>query len=186
MTGTPLKNLRVFQNLCGEDFKSVLVTTNWDNVVKAVGESREAELKWTCWKPLIDGGSSVRRFDFTQRSAFDILAPIIDKVNKRSTLLLQKEMNDLGLKLKQTTAGRTLYLALGELVARHQKIAQMIRSEMMNPALDPERLETLMNDYKIIYTQLQRTNKDLKKMKFSVGEQIERLFKSIDWNRIFG
>ena len=186
MAGTPLKNLRVFQKLCGEDFKSVLVTTYWDKVVKEVGESRETELKWTYWRPLIDRGSSVRRFYFTQKSAFDILAPIIDKVNMRSTLLLQKEMNDLGLKLKQTTAGRTLYSELGLLVARHQKIKQMIRSEMTNPTLGPDQLEILMNDYKIIYMELQRTNNDLKKMKISVGEQIERLFKSIDWNRIFG
>jgi len=187
MAGTPEKNLRMFEKLCGEDFRTiVIVTTMWDEVEKDVGELRETQLKYGLAKPLIDRGSSIRRFYQDKKSAFDILAPIIDNVNKRGALLLQKEMNVLGLKLKQTTAGRTLYLELGELVARHEKITLMIRSELKNPTLDPEQLETLMNDYKITYTQLQRTNKDLEKMKISVGEQVQRLVKSIDWTRISG
>jgi len=187
MWGTALKNLHMFEKLCGHDFRGiVLVTTMWDEVERGVGEARETQLKWEYFKHLIDRGSSVRRFYLDQKSAFDILAPIIDDVNERKALLLQKEMNVLGLKLNQTTAGRTLYSKLVELVARHQKITLMIRSEMKDPTLDREELETLMNDYKITYTQLQRANKDLEKMKISVGEQMQRVVKSIDWTRIFG
>jgi len=187
MRGSPLKNLRLFEKLCGDDFgRIVIVTTMWDEVEQEVGEARETQLKWENFKLLIDRGSSIRRFYQDKKSAFDILAPFIDEVYGRRALLLQKEMNDLGLKLNQTTAGRTLYSKLGELVARHEKIKLMIRSEMKNPTLDQEELETLMNDYKITYTQLQRANKDLEKMKISVGEQMQRLVKSIDWTRIFG
>src|SRR6266540_4040279 len=170
MVGTPSKNLRMFEKLCGKDFQSiVLVTTMWDEVAEKVGEWREAQLRWEYWKFMIDRGASVQRFHRTQKSAFDILAPIIDRVNARSALLLQKEMNDLGLNLSQTSAGRALYSDLRGLIARYQKLMARIRSEMKQETLDQEQLGIFMNDYKIVYMQVQRAKEDLKKMEISVG-----------------
>ena len=186
MSGTELKNLRVFEKLCGEDFsRIVLVTTMWDEVEREMGELRETQLKYEHWKTLIDRGSSIRQFYCNQKSAFDILAPFIDEANQRSTLRLQTEMNDLGLKLEQTGAARALCSKFEDLVARHQKITQMIRNEMTDPTLDPEQLEVLMKDYKKVSMQLKRANEDLNELKISVGERIESLAKSIRWTRTF-
>ena len=186
MAGTPLKNLRMFEKLCGEDLRRVvLITTMWDEVETEVGERREEQLSSDYWKTMIERGSSVRRFYQDQKSAFDVLAPIIEEVNTRSALLLQKEVHDLGLQLNQTTAGRTLHSELGELVSRYQKYMERMRSELKEPTLDPEQLKVLMDDYKKVSEQLQRATEDLKKMKISVGDRIQRVAKSLDWSRIF-
>ena len=122
MAGTPLKNLHMFEKICGDNFsRVVLTTTMWDEVETDVGERREEQLRTDYWKAMIERGSSVQRFYQDQKSAFVVLAPIIEEVNSRSALLLQKEVVDLGLRLNQTTMGRELYSDIGELVSRHQK-----------------------------------------------------------------
>jgi len=186
MAGTPLKNLRMFEKLCGEDFKRVVLTTTmWDEVETDVGDRREEQLRTEYWKAMIERGSSVQRFYQDQKSAFGVLAPIIEEVNSRNALLLQKEVHDLGLQLNQTTAGRTLHSELGELVLRHLKCMERIRSQLKEPTLDQEHLEELMDDYKKVSEQLQRATEDLKKMKISVGDRIQLVTKSLDWSRIF-
>jgi len=181
-----LKNLRMFEKLCGEDLRRVvLITTMWDEVETEVGERREEQLSSDYWKTMIERGSSVRRFYQDQKSAFDILAPIIDEVNGRSALLLQKEVVDLGLRLNQTTMGRVLHSDIGELVSRQQRYMERIRNELKDPTLDPEQLEELMNDYKEVSEQLQRATEKVKKMKVSVGDRIQRAAKSPDWLQIF-
>ena len=185
MARTQLENLRVFEKLCGEDFRGiVLTTTMWDWVDKDEGEDREEQLRTNYWKAMIERGSSVQRFYQDQKSAFDVLAPIIDKVNSRGALLLQKEVHDLGLQLNQTTAGRTLYSEIGELVKLYQSCMDRIRAEREEQTLDEEGLEVLMKNYEKISKQLQRANEDMKKMKLSVGDRIQRVAKSLDWSRI--
>ena len=185
MAGTPLKNLRMFEKLCGEDFENVVLTTTmWDEVEPEVGEMREAQLKSEYWKIMIDRGSSVQRFHQDQKSAFEVLSPIINRVNTKSALLLQKEVNDLGLQLKQTTAGRTLHAELGELVTRYQKYTERMRGELNDPTLEPEQLQLLLDEYKKVSEQLQRATEDVKKMKISVGDRMQRVSKNLDWSRI--
>lgn len=186
MNGNPLKNLRVFEKLCGEDFKGiVLTTTMWNDVDEDEGERRENELRTEFWKCMINRGSSVKRFYGNRKSAFDILAPIFDEANHRSALLLQKEMNDLGLQLKQTAAGRTLHSELGELVKRYQECMERLRSELREQTLDPKQLEVLTKGYETVSKQLQHATEDLKKMKLSVGDRIQRGIKRLEWSRIF-
>src|SRR5438309_6085963 len=84
-------SLPVFEKLCREDFKRVfIVTTMRDEVEVKMGASREDV--WY-WRSMITRGWPVQRFYGTQKSAFDVLTPIIDEVNARSEVLLQKEMN---------------------------------------------------------------------------------------------
>src|SRR6266498_2260415 len=128
MAGTPLRNLRLFEKLCGEEFdRIILTTTMWNEVDDNLGSEREEELKTLYWKSMIDRGSYVKRFLYTRESAFEVLTPIFNQVNSRNALLLQKEMNDLGLKLKETSAGKSLYMVLGELTERQQDILRRIR-----------------------------------------------------------
>ena len=75
-------------------------------------------------------------------------------------------------------------MELGELVSRYQKYTDRMRDELKDPTLDPEQLEVLLNDYKKVSEQLQRATEDLKKMKFSVGDRIQRVSKNLDWLRI--
>ena len=63
VAGSSLKNLRVFQKLCGRDAldKVHLTTTMWDEVELGVGERRLEELKTEYWKTMISQGAQVAR-----------------------------------------------------------------------------------------------------------------------------
>ena len=56
MAGTLLKNLQMFEELCGKDaLKNVILTTTmWDEVDEETGLAREEQLKNIYWKPMID------------------------------------------------------------------------------------------------------------------------------------
>ena len=84
MAGTPLTNVRFFEELCGNEFSTiVLATTMWDEVDPEIGEQREKELREIYWKTMIDRGSTVKRFLSTPVSASDLLRPIVNQVGKR-------------------------------------------------------------------------------------------------------
>jgi hypothetical protein len=187
MAGTPLKNLRLFEKLCGDDFKSiVLTTTMWDDVEEETGAQREKELASVYWKSMVERGSSVKRFLNNRSSAFEILTPIINEVNKNSALLLQTEMTELGLQLRQTTAGRTLFVELEDLVARHQRALSRIRGGLTEPSLDQEQLAEVMEEYHRVSAQLQRAVEDMQRMKVSTGEWFKKLVIKKNWKRILG
>ena len=63
MAGTSLKNLQVFQRVCGRDAlgKVYLTTTMWDEVDLNVGERRLDELKEDYWKSIINQGAQIVR-----------------------------------------------------------------------------------------------------------------------------
>lgn len=185
MAGTPLKNFNLFEKLCGDEFDRItLTTTMWGEVDEDVGAEREKELEEIYWKSMIERGSRVNRFLYTRESAFEILAPIFDEVHKRSSLLLQKEMNDLGLLLKETSAGKTLSMELQELVLQHQAVLEKIRNELKDPT--PERdLQYLMEEYQKVSAELQRSSEDLRTMKVSLADRIRKLVTIVDWSRIF-
>jgi len=179
MSGTVLKNFRLFEQLCGDTFSNiVLTTTMWGDVDEWVGAGREEELKREYWRPMIKRGSYVKRFLYTKESAFEILSPFLAEANRRGALLLQREMNDDGLQLKETSAGKALYVELGELVARHKDLLERIRRELRDPTADPDQLQFLMEDYQKAATQLQRATDDMRKLKKS-GGWVSRIVKHL-------
>jgi len=185
VAGTSLKNLRLFEKLCGEHFNNIVFTTTmWDEVDESVGIDRELELRNDFWSPMIKRGASIQRFLNTQESAFEILLPVFNKVNERSAraLLLQSEMNDRGLLLKETSAGKTLYMELGELVARHHEVLGEIRRDLKDPTADPDQLRLLMEDYQRASMQLQRASQDMVKMK-STRDRIHLVIIPVDWTK---
>jgi len=185
MAGTPLKNLRMFEKLCGKDFKRiVLTTTMWDEVDPEIGARREQELSEQYWSTMIDRGSRVGRFVQTRASAFQILGPLIDEINAHEDLLLQKEMNDMGLTLRQTSAGATLYNELEELVARRQKMLERIREEMKQPQVDEAQLQLLMEEYRELSEKWRIASEDLSKLKMPIGERLKKAFvSSFNWRK---
>lgn len=76
MGGSPLKHLKMFQNLCGtEALKNVvLVTTMWDEVGEEEGSNRENELTARYWNAMIDLGCHTSRFYNNTKSASDIVS----------------------------------------------------------------------------------------------------------------
>lgn len=111
MQGSAKKNLLMFKKLCGQDAlkRVILVTTMWDRVAAADGESREEELITTpeFWGYMIGNGSKCRRHLNTVQTAQAIIHKL---ARHRSTVTtnLQKELVDENRSLDKTSAGLEL------------------------------------------------------------------------------
>jgi hypothetical protein len=90
ISGSALKNLHVFSGLCGMEKMPtvVLMTTFWGGVEEDIGATREAELKATFWKDMLENGCTTRRFDGGYQAAWDILGHLL---SREPTLLLPKK-----------------------------------------------------------------------------------------------
>jgi hypothetical protein len=144
MVGTPLKNFRMFEQLCGKNtFRNVILTTTmWDEIDVETGEDREGELKSKSWRNMLEHGSKTGRFMRTRESAFDLIEPLLDASNRRTPVLLQHELVDMGKELHSTSAGQPLLSEMEVLVRQREDLLRRIRNEMKrtdgdNMTLDP-------------------------------------------------
>ncbi|KAH7925413.1 kinase-like protein [Leucogyrophana mollusca] len=104
MRGTPVKNLAVFEELCGKDALQnvVLTTTMWDEVSIEVGLEHEEQLKTQFWHPMISHGCRTARFESSSDSAWEIINQF--DINNRRAVKLQTEVVDEGKKFSETSA----------------------------------------------------------------------------------
>ena len=81
LSGSTLKSYDVFWSMCGEHAaKSViLVTTMWSQANKDKGLLREDELKNKYWKPMLDLGSRIMRFEGSHQSAWIIVDAVVGR-----------------------------------------------------------------------------------------------------------
>jgi len=175
MAGTPLKNLRMFEELCGKNsFKNVILTTTmWDDVDEVTGETREGELKSIYWKTMISRGSSTGRFQGQRDSAFRLIAPLLDEANNRNTLLLQKELVDLDMRLSETHAGQKLRSEIKQLAKQQQELLHQIREELQRPN-NATSLQSLMEEYE----ELKKTSGSLLQQMADLQVPLSRQFKN--------
>ena len=179
-----MTNQHLFEKLCGNDFKGIVLTTSmWDEEDEQSGSERERELKDVYWRSMIERGSSVKRFLFSRKSAFEILSPFFDEVDKRTALLLHRERHDLQSELGENSAGKTLNVELLDRLARHQVVLEEIQRQMRDPMADGKQLRDLMEEYQKLSVQLQHGIEGMQTMKTSMGRRIYR-FDIIDWTII--
>ncbi|TFK24907.1 hypothetical protein FA15DRAFT_756283, partial [Coprinopsis marcescibilis] len=74
-------NLKLVEEILGADsfFRLFLITTGWDGCPTEIGDAREATLKRSHWKLLLDGGATMERFTEDTSSAQAILSTILTK-----------------------------------------------------------------------------------------------------------
>jgi hypothetical protein len=139
MGGSPIKHLKTFQNLCGnEALKNVvLVTTMWDEVGEEEGSNREIELTAKYWNTMIELGCHTSRFYNNTESALDIVSQFQDA---RCTVLLQKELVDLHLELAETSAGRTLFSFLLEFINKIKELLAQINAKLKRNRQSADRI----------------------------------------------
>ncbi|TFK44962.1 P-loop containing nucleoside triphosphate hydrolase protein, partial [Crucibulum laeve] len=159
MAGTTLKNLRMFEELCGKNaFHNVILTTTmWDEVGEDLGKQYEDELIHKYWKNMMDRKSKTMRFKNDRHSAFLILAPLLESANKRHTLLLQQEMVDMHYQLLETSAGQALFTKVEALVKQKQDVLGRIRDEMKRTSDDQETMNVLRAEFQQLNIELDRT-----------------------------
>jgi hypothetical protein len=118
MKGSALRNLVMFQRLCGKDafHNVILATTKWEDVAAhGVGEARETQLRtregW--WGGgMLQLGSRCYRHRNTRESAMTLLGLILDHSGASVPLKIQMEMVDDKKSLIQTSAGQSSTRAL--------------------------------------------------------------------------
>ncbi|PVF95166.1 hypothetical protein CPB86DRAFT_788350 [Serendipita vermifera] len=112
MTPATVRNIRVFENLCGEKpLKSVImVTTMWEMLqgteLIQKGETREADLVKNpdFFGYALQEGATLMRHTDTQESSHSILSSLLIREDGRNTLAIQIEMVDDKLPLDKTSA----------------------------------------------------------------------------------
>lgn len=176
MAGTPLKNLQMFANLCGSTAAAhvALVSTMWDQVPYNTGCLRETELLQQYWKPMVDLGSHVDRFDGTFERAWTIMEWFRSQT-LRDALLIQEEMVDLHKRLCETQAGMALYDALRKLLAEQRETIRQLREQATqkdNIAITKD----LNAEYEKIEKELDRTFALVRNMKVPIGRRILSVF----------
>ena len=173
MAGTPLKNLRMFEELCGKNaFHSVILTTTmWDEVDKEIGEERERELKEKYWKLMLARNSTTSRFLRTRESAFDLIEPLIEAANKRSSVLLQDELVEMRKSLPATAAGQELFSAMGQLVSQREDLLRRIRHEMKHSDGDKMVLQPLQEEHQELQKNLEATVIEMRRLRLPLGQR---------------
>ena len=149
MAATSVRHLRTFEELCGKDalHNVILVTTMWDEVDETTGKLEEEKMKKIYWNKMLERKSTTGRFMGTRESALKLLQPLIDAANKRSSLLLQHEMVDMGKKLTETSAGRHLFTRAQHIVSQRQEVIQRIQTEMRRAFQDRAPLQPLHDEH---------------------------------------
>jgi hypothetical protein len=182
MTGSLLKNLKMFISLCGQKAMPnvVIATTMWGEVKPEYGERREKELKDTFWKDLLDEGCRVERFEDTYESAWHI----IDRLATEdwAKMRLSQEMVDRHLTLQQTEAGITLNDELKRLIKARKDASRRLRAQAkkQDNTLIVQELNVQQAE---IEEQIIKTADELQKLKIPIAAHF-RLF--LSGLKIFG
>lgn len=171
MAATSVRHLRTFEELCGKDalHNVILVTTMWDEVDERTGKLEEEKMKKKYWNKMLERKSTTGRFMGTRDSALELLQPLIDAANKRSSLLLQHEMVDMGKKLTETSAGRHLFTRAQHIVSQRQELIQRIQTEMKRPFKDRASLQPLHDERMKLSQNLQSTVEEMQALNPPVG-----------------
>ncbi|EKM78809.1 hypothetical protein AGABI1DRAFT_129087 [Agaricus bisporus var. burnettii JB137-S8] len=187
MAGTPLKNLELFERICGPSWfnRVVLVTTMWDELDdQDVGTARERELKDTFWKPMIDRGSTTQRHDGAKDSAWGIIHHVLHDRKQQQRPQLQKETVDKNKSLPKTDAGYELYAQMDDLDKKRRKLMQTLQHQMARSGIDDELKGMLRAQYNELEQTQKETKDDLSKLKATASQ---RFFKSLGMKtRYFG
>jgi hypothetical protein len=182
MAGTPLKNLRMFANLCGDGATKnvILATTMWDLVNAEEGKRRVTQLQEKYWKGMLAGGSKVARFDRTYESAWKIVDMFVKKdqgPSSRPTLLIQEEMVELKRQLGETQAGIILYNTLQKLLAEQQETIRQLKDEAKTQD-NPQLVKELNAQHEAIRKSINNTFEQAERMKISPFRRFFAIFKS--------
>ncbi|KAF9444015.1 hypothetical protein P691DRAFT_737086 [Macrolepiota fuliginosa MF-IS2] len=172
MAGTPLKNLKMFKKLCGEDFfeKVILTTTMWPEVGGGVEEDiyirREGELSRTYWAEMTNKGSFTCRFRNTQASAWEILNRVVAHESRRRLIRIQEELVDQKKSLPTTEAGQQLHGIFEALIEKQNDLLNRTKEELGRTG-DPEVLMTLLSEMGELRKERDKAVKDMRQLNSS-------------------
>ncbi|KAH8807170.1 P-loop containing nucleoside triphosphate hydrolase protein [Xylogone sp. PMI_703] len=161
VTGSALKNLRMFKKLVGDKnmCNVILLTTMWSKIeTEEEGKNHLNELVGTgkFWGALVASGAKYDSYRSRPADAFRVVRTLME--NNPIVTQLQEEL-DRGAKLSDTTAGREINDRLEELRAQHQREIEDMKMEIASARAERNReLESqLQQHYEKIIRELQET-----------------------------
>jgi len=130
LSGSLLKNLRMFTSLCGQEAMPnvVIGTTMWGEVRQEHAERRETEMKRTFWADMLKNGCRVERFLDTYESAWHLVDKVSEDVSTK--VQVSHEIVDFRKLLQQTAAGITLNEELQRLIKARKEASRQLRAQM--------------------------------------------------------
>ncbi|EMD33245.1 hypothetical protein CERSUDRAFT_142885 [Gelatoporia subvermispora B] len=148
----------------------------WDGVSEEVGAAREGELMRITFKPLLDKGAQMIRFNNELTSANSIISNILSK--EPVVLQVQQELAE-GKQFTQTAVGKALGAEIVNLIERNQRGLRALQEEeeLLTGTMesDAEILRELTEDREIMQLQIQKwqstvmnLNKSLESAKVNV------------------
>lgn len=183
--GSGIKNIKMFQKLCGEETLAsvVLATTMWDQVDRRSAKEREEQLKREpqLWKKMIDHGSKVYRHDNEKRSATKIIDYLIAR-KRPVTLDIQREMVDQEKDLVDTGAGSELASNVELLIKNYERKLKNLERELREAREkhnqeDREILEQAKREYQ---DGLAKQRREMAALKISSEQLIEQARKRVE------
>ena len=117
MGATSNRSLRRMSDLCTDKKKVAFVTTMWNQIhQREDGIKREECLNNTYWKPLLDAGASLHRFENTPQSAWSIINALLVQDSKVNDL--RQAWEDVGKELNNTIADGELSRSLDVILSK--------------------------------------------------------------------
>jgi DNA repair exonuclease SbcCD ATPase subunit len=183
LSGSALKNLHMFEKLCGPECMSniVLATTMWDKLGHGSstfeeGEEREKMLlsKPDFWGYMVRQGSRVFRHDGSKASGWKMVHHILSK-NSSIALAIQRQMIDDGEALDGTDAGRVLQKELLESQEKHRQEMKDL-SESMATAIRNKEFEAAAQIQQLrdeLDAKNSRTADELESLKINMQRMLE-------------
>ena len=162
MEGSAVRNLHMFQKLCGDKSlrNVVLVTTQWDGISEEVGGAREVELSDSddFWKGMIAKGAQRARFYGSRQDGVAIVESLLDRGT--TVLQLQDEIVNKGLSIFESSAGMAVEEQLNELKKAHRAELRLAQ-EKWEKAVEERDLEMrgLMEE------EVRRVKEEMRKVK---------------------
>jgi molybdenum-dependent DNA-binding transcriptional regulator ModE len=168
MSGSAMKNLRLFKSLCGRKamLNIAIVTTMWGIVGEKVGSAREKDLRRDVWNDMVHDGCAIERFEDTYESAWDIVDRL-DKVSQ-ANVLLPRELLDDQLSLNETRVGATLSQELEKLIEDRQASARKYKRYAEDAVIKKEIEE--------IEKKIDQVAEELRRLRIPFGRRILLFF----------
>ncbi|KAI0955765.1 hypothetical protein AcV7_006342 [Taiwanofungus camphoratus] len=130
MSGTALRNFRLFLELCGKSFlpNTAIVLNMWNEVNEEIRLSRREELRSIFFKAALDAGARMFTHDNHVDSSHTILRYLAAK--RPRLLQIQKELVDQRKHVCETKAGIALLGDLAEKERKHQLQLRELSKEL--------------------------------------------------------
>jgi hypothetical protein len=188
MTGSSLRNLKMFRELCGDDpLKNViLATTGWTEAKKAgtLEKAKEHEdslsTNRSFWKGMLDNGATLDRFMDTRESALAMIMKLAS--HETIPLQIQRELVDQEKLLIDTSAGNAVNEDMKRLEAVYKAEMEKIQKEMTEAreAQDTRLEEALTEAQEVFEKQLRGIKDQQDKLRYESRSDSRRIQQQLD------